>query len=95
MDLIKMTEDIWKTYFFGGEQSNFQLLDILDPDCVIIGTGKHEFYKNVKEFTQALVIEMKERKDIQFQFKDFWCEKKRNKSRCLPGIWWFIYLVGK
>ncbi len=52
MDLIKMTEEIWKTYFFGGEQSNFELLDILDPDCVIIGTGKHEFYKNVKEFTK-------------------------------------------
>ena len=93
MDLIKMTEDIWKTYFFGGEQSNFQLLDILDPDCVIIGTGKHEFYKNVKEFTQALAIEMKERKNIQFQVKNFWCEKKEiSPDVCLVYgglyIWW-------
>ena len=40
MDLRKLTEEIWKVYFWGEEQSNLRMMEILDPECVIIGTGK-------------------------------------------------------
>lgn len=93
MDLRKLTEEIWKVYFWGEEQSNLRMMEILDPECVIIGTGKHEFYKNVREFSEALAVEMEERKNIQFQFKDFWCEEKQiAPGVCLVYggiyIWW-------
>lgn len=78
MDLIQTTKDIWKAYFLGDDQDNPEtsLLDSFDPDCIIIGTGKHEFYRNVNEFAQAYTAEMQEQEEINFQFRDLWCEQK-------------------
>lgn len=76
MDLKELTKELWHTYFLGCEQRNYEALHLLDPDCVIIGTGRHEFYKNVQDFLSALSAEMNERKDLELQFRDFWCEEK-------------------
>lgn len=76
MDLLKLTEQIWQVYFLGDEQATREMMELLDPECVIIGTGRHEFYRSLEEFTEALKSEMVERSQIKFQFRDFWCEEK-------------------
>lgn len=76
-DLCRVTEQIWNIYFNGDEHHNLQAVqDMLDPECVIIGTGKHELYFDLPQFFAALCQEMEERKDINFQFKDLWCRQK-------------------
>lgn len=93
MDFKKKTREVWDFYFFGGEEENSRILEMLDPKCVIIGTGKHEFYRNLDEFLTAIVADVKERQDIQFQYKDFWCEEERiSNDTCLVYgkcfVWW-------
>ncbi len=93
MDLLKLTKEVWETYFLAKKQKTLDMMEILDPECIIIGTGKHEFYKNIDEFAKALAVEVEEREDIQFQFKDFWCEEKKitsDVSLVYGGIyiWW-------
>lgn len=93
MDFIKETKKLWDIYFFGSDEDCTQLLDGAMPDCIIIGTGKHEIYQNLASFSEALNAEIEERKNMKFQYKDFWCEKKEVSSDvCLVygglHIWW-------
>lgn len=75
MDFIEMTRKLWDAYFFAAEAECYEMLEWCDPDCVFIGTGRHEFYKNLNSFSEALAGEIKEREDISFQYKNFWCEQ--------------------
>ena len=77
MDFIKKTEELWRSYFLGDENGNYIKSDFFDADCVIIGTGRHEFYQNKDEFSQTLDDEIRERKNIRFQIKNLWCEPKQ------------------
>lgn len=77
-DLRKVTRDLWEMYVLGEEENSFSLMQsFFDDECVIIGTGRHEFYQNLATFQEALSLEIQERQDIQFQFKDFWCDQKQ------------------
>lgn len=93
-DLCKLTKKLWNIYFMGEEASNLQAMEeLLDPSCVIIGTGRHEFYKTLSDFAAALCQEMAERQDIRFQFRDFWCDQAEispDVSLVYGGlyIWW-------
>ena len=93
MDFCKVTEELWRVYLTAGRKENREALGILAPDCVIIGTGKHEFYTNMEDFALALGEEISERQDISFQIKDFWCEQKElGPDACFVyggiHIWW-------
>ena len=70
MDFIKKTEELWRSYFLGDENGNYIKSDFFDADCVIIGTGRHEFYQNKDEFSQTIDDEIRERKNIRFQIKN-------------------------
>lgn len=93
-DFCQKTKELWNGYFFGDGQETLESLeDLLMPDCVIIGTGKHEFYRDAEQFREAFRQELKERQDVQFQTKDFWCEQKKlSEDVCLTYgglyIWW-------
>ncbi|MBS6194947.1 MAG: diguanylate cyclase [Clostridiales bacterium] len=73
IDFIKATEKLWKDYFWKPTME----INAFDPECVIIGTGKHEFYTNLHEFENNFSKEVEDRKNIKFQFKDFCCEQKK------------------
>ena len=93
MDFCETTKELWHIYFSGEQQDLWAALKWLAPDCVIIGTGAHEFYTKVEDFAQALNEEIAERKDIAFQFKDLWCRQKAlGEDACLVygavRIWW-------
>ena len=76
MNLLELTKELWSLYYLGSAQVSQQMMDILDPDCVIIGTGAHEFYANVQDFAAAMSREMEERQDIRLQLRNFWCQEK-------------------
>ena len=76
MDLLELTKKIWTTYFSGAQENTVELLELLDPECTIIGTGKHELYHCAADYLPSLLVEVQERENIQFQFKDLWCRQK-------------------
>lgn len=91
MDFKEMTRKIWESYICGEENAVKQ--EWFAPDCVIIGTGKHELYKNLAEFSEAAAQEIEERKNVKFQLKDFWCEvQELTPEICFVYgnvfIWW-------
>ena len=93
MDFIAATKKLWDAYFFATESECYDMLDWCDPECVIIGTGRHEFYQNLQSFSEALANQIKERGSVNFQYKDFWCEQsKLTEDVCLVygglHIWW-------
>ena len=75
MDLCEFTKKLWAVYYLGEEQENFRMMEVIDPDCVIIGTGKHEFYRDAAQFSAALAEEIAERQDLHFQIRDLWCQE--------------------
>ncbi|MBS6215585.1 MAG: diguanylate cyclase [Clostridiales bacterium] len=73
--LFKQTEQLWKNYVFGSDAEIVEgIREIFSPDCVVIGTGRHEVYMNLDQFIEAAAREAREHGDIHFQFRDFWCE---------------------
>lgn len=94
MDFCKLTKEFWEIYFSDGElESKEAVLEWFAPQCVVVGTGAHEFYLTRDEFFRTLADEVRERKDIPFQFKDFWCEQMLlGTDACLVygkiHIWW-------
>lgn len=75
MDFYQFTQQMWQTYFADVDQDGrHPIEDWIDPTCTIIGTGKHEIYQTAQAFHTAIYEELAQRNDIQFQFRDFWCE---------------------
>lgn len=76
MDFCKITEELWKLYLSPDENKSKEAFHVLDLNCIIIGTGAHEVYTELDTFYNAWIGERRERKNIEFQFKDFWCEQR-------------------
>lgn len=94
MDFMKRTKELWHIYFSANREENLGILDWLAEDCVIIGTGAHEFYLGFKDFISALEKEIAERRDISFKFKNFWCQQRKISSEiCL--VYGGLYLLGE
>lgn len=75
MDFNLFTQQMWQTYFADlNEDGSHPIQNFIDPTCTIIGTGKHEIYQTAREFQTAMYEEFSERNNIQFQFRDFWCD---------------------
>lgn len=93
MDFCKLTEKLWKMYLSPDPADHAVLLEHLDPGCVIIGTGAHEFYMDAAAFADALQKETSKRQDVFFQFRDFWCQEQQPAPElCIVygriHIWW-------
>lgn len=93
MDLCAFTKELWTAYLSDNHENVLSLLDYITPDCSIIGTGKHETYHNLQQFAKAMELDLQDRSDIQFQFRDFWCREQRLSEICsiVYGglyIWW-------
>lgn len=76
IDFKVYTKKIWEIYFFGDRSQTVNLSDEFIEDAVVIGTGKHEFYESLEALSEAISAEIIERKNIHFEFKEFWCEEK-------------------
>lgn len=75
IDLQALSKEIWVCYFTAAEEDIETFRQIMAPDCVIIGTGKHEVYEGGEEFIQAMEAVTAQRSHISFQLSEFWSRK--------------------
>lgn len=92
-DLINLTKQVWTTYLGRDRAKVIELLNIMDDNVTVIGTGKQEIYKNLKEFEIGLTNELNERDGISFELKNYKCtqQKLMDDVYILYGealIWW-------
>lgn len=73
-NLCELTKEVWRRYFIGSEEEIKEALIVFDTDCIVIGTGKHEFYEGWDVFASEIGIALEQRKGILFQFKRFWAK---------------------
>ncbi len=76
-DFKKLTEHILNSYLNSDPAANLELLNLLDDSMSVIGTGKQEFFRNLREFSQAFVAEVEQREKIQFTWADLTQEEQR------------------
>lgn len=75
VDLCELTKEVWRRYFAGTEQEIREFEKMLVPDCVIIGTGEHEFYQDKETFVAELAQAMEQRQNIKFFLRKFWANE--------------------
>lgn len=95
MDFSKIAEDLWKNFFSKmSEETKDNIIEWFAPECVIIGTGAHEFYVGVDNLLASFSAEMAERNDIEFHFKSFSCEQMQlGPETCL--VYGKFYVSGE
>ena len=94
MDFCRLTEELWRVYLCGdaGEKQKM-VSEWLDEDCVIIGTGAHEFYTNKQDFYKAMSQESEEVEEVSFRFENLRCrERKTGEDACL--VYGVLYIRG-
>ncbi len=77
LDFKRLTEQILQAYLDIDENMDAALLDLLDDSMSVIGTGKHEFYRNLQEFMSSFLIDVQGRERVQFSWRDFTAEEQR------------------
>lgn len=85
MDLCKRTQQLWRAYLVADDLSAMsQVMDWIDPDCVVIGTGRHEFYVTIQKLMEALEKEVEERKSVHLEIVDEWYgQRELGPDACL------------
>lgn len=82
MDLCQRTKEIWAAYLANCNTGTFDGLTSFAPDCSIIGTGKHELYRDLEQFSRAMQADLADRGSIRFHFRDFWCTEQVVDAQC-------------
>lgn len=76
MDLCEITRQLWEDYLIvRTPESLTRAMNRLAPDCVLIGTGKHEFYLSRERMQQALEVEVEQTRGCRFYIVDEWCQE--------------------
>lgn len=75
VDFKELTEHILNSYLAASTEEEMDILDLLDENMSVIGTGKHEIFHNFQEFYQSLQFEAWQREEVQFEWKDFSMEE--------------------
>lgn len=75
--LCTLARRIWHGYLLEGAASVEELLPFFNDSCVVIGTGRHEFYENLADFMRALELDFSESASIDFEIVDEWYEHRR------------------
>ena len=82
MDLCQRTKELWAAYLAKCNEENLSGLNHFAPACSVIGTGKHEIYRDLDQFTQAMNKDIQTRGDFLFHFRDFWCTEQPLSEEC-------------
>lgn len=94
MDFKRLTEDIIKLYLCDDSSAVMNVMDVIDEDFSMIGTGRSEFYKDLKQFVYALKHEIKERDDIKFTAID--CKTNEQKlTDDITLVYGTLFIGGK
>ena len=95
MNFSKLTEELWRSFFSKEwEETKEKILEWAAPECVIIGTGSHEFYTGLDGFLRSFSDEMADRSDVEFHFKKLWCNQLQlDSNSCL--VYGKFYVSGQ
>ncbi len=75
IDFKKLTLHILNSYLDASAEEEMDILELLDENMSVIGTGKHEFFQNFQEFYQSLQFDVWQREAVRFEWKDFLIEE--------------------
>lgn len=76
IDFKELTQHILNSYLGTVSETDMDILSLLDENLSVIGTGKHEFFRNLQEFYSAFQYEVQQREDVHFEWKDFSIEEQ-------------------
>ncbi len=83
LDFKRLTEQILQAYLDIEKEMDPALWELLDDSMSVIGTGKHEFYRNLQEFMASFQINAQQREKIRFSWHDFSAEEQRLGEDCV------------
>jgi len=95
VNFSKLTEELWISFFSKEwEETKEKIFEWAAPECVIIGTGAHEFYTGLDGFLRSFSDEMADRNDVEFHFKKLWCNQLQlDSNSCL--VYGKFYVSGQ
>ena len=76
-DFKKLTEQLLKIYINAESVNDLEIENYFDENISLIGTGKHEFYRNLHEFLESFEFDVKRRGKIRIEVQDLHQEEKR------------------
>ena len=76
-DFKKLTEQLLEIYINAESVNDLGLDNYFDENISLIGTGKHEFYRNLHEFLESFEFDVKRRGKIRIEVQNLHQEEKR------------------
>ena len=76
-DFKKLTEQLLEIYINAESVNDLEIENYFDENISLIGTGKHEFYRNLHEFLESFEFDVKRRGKIRIEVQNLHQEEKR------------------
>ena len=76
-DFKKLTEQLLKIYINAESVNDFGIENYFDENISLIGTGKHEVYRNLHEFLESFEFDVKRRDKIRIEVQNLYQEEER------------------
>ena len=75
-DLKKLTEQLFKMYITAESVNDLGIEKYFDENISLIGTGKHEIYRNLHEFLESFKFDVKRRGKIRIEIRNLHQEEE-------------------
>ena len=76
-DFKKLTEQLLKIYINADSVNDLGIENYFDENISLIGTGKHELYRNLHEFLESFKFDVKRRGKIRIEVRNLHQEEER------------------
>ena len=76
-DFKKLTEQLLKVYINAESVNDFGIENYFDENISLIGTGKHEIFRNLHEFLESFEFDVKRRGKIRIEIQNLHQEEER------------------
>ena len=76
-DFKKLTEQLLKIYINADSVNDLGIENYFDENISLIGTGKHELYRNLQEFLESFKLDVKRRDKIRIEVRNLHQEEER------------------
>ena len=75
-DFKKLTEQLFKMYITAESVNDLGIEKYFDENISLIGTGKHEIYRNLHEFLESFKFDVKRRGKIRIEIRNLHQEEE-------------------
>ncbi len=73
MDFVTLTQQLIRAYLGDDVGNTRRVMEMVDENIIVIGTGKQELFHNRKEYMDALEMELVERQGMRFEVLSLEC----------------------